>query len=389
MREHDGLVNLGEQILHTAHRTTTAHKAFERLLDRIKATGIPIESEYRALGHEHIYLANGGRIDFCTRTNTGALGSSYDLVVIDEAQEYQDTQESAIKYVNAASKNKQTIMIGTPPTAVSSGTVFMKYRAGVLAGDTEGHGWVEWGVDKQVDPHDREAWYLTNPSLGYSISERSIADEVGTDEVDFNIQRLGLWLKYSQKSAISATEWERLRLPRLPELTGAMAVGIKYNVDGMSVALAVGIKTADGRVFVEVVDRRETREGPGWIIDWIRAAAPGVKKIIVDGANGQTILQDELRARRLPPPYLPSVREVIAANAIFEPDIEAKKICHMGQPSLARAVTNSEHRAIGSNGGFGYKTIKEGVDVALMDAAILASWGAGYFDETKTQTIRF
>lgn len=389
IRELYGLVELKENILHTAHSTKTAHKAYERLLARIKSLGIEIESEYKALGSEHIYLVGGGRIDFATRTNTGNLGTSYDLLIIDEAQEYQSNHESALKYVLAASANKQTIMLGTPPTAVSSGTVFAEYRKSVMGGKTEGRGWAEWAVDKQSDCNDRELWYLTNPSLGYRLTERSIADEVGDDVVDFNIQRLGLWLKYSQKSAISLTEWERLRVAKLPALSGAMAVGIKYNKDGMSVAMAVGIKAADGRTLVEVIDRRETREGCGWIVDWIRVAAPGVKKIIVDGANGQQLLEEELRARRLPRPYFPSTREIIAANAIFEPDIEHDKLCHTGQPSLTRAVTNSEHRAIGSNGGFGYQTIVEGVDVALIDAVILANWGAGYFPEKSTQTVSF
>ena len=46
----------------------------------------------------------------------------------------------------------------------------------------------------------------------------------------------------------------------------------------------------------------------------------------------------------------------------------------MGQPSLKQIATNVEKRAIGSNGGFGYKSILEGADVALLDSAILAHW---------------
>ena len=52
----------------------------------------------------------------------------------DEAQEYQDDQESALKYVVTDSHNPQTILCGTPPTPVSSGTVFTKYRKDTLAG---------------------------------------------------------------------------------------------------------------------------------------------------------------------------------------------------------------------------------------------------------------
>ena len=56
---------------------------------------------------------------------------------------------------------------------------------------------------------------------------------VGDD--DFNIQRLGLWIKYNQKSAISQNEWEELKIDRLPKLKGKLFVGIKYGHDGTNV----------------------------------------------------------------------------------------------------------------------------------------------------------
>ena len=57
-----GLVELGEHILHTAHRTTTTHAAWERLYDRLgKLEGVEIVSSYRAYGKEHIELSTGPR----------------------------------------------------------------------------------------------------------------------------------------------------------------------------------------------------------------------------------------------------------------------------------------------------------------------------------------
>ena len=72
-------------------------------------------------------VAGGGIIEFRTRTSKGGLGEGFDLLVIDEAQEYQDDQESALKYVVTDSKNPtRPFFVGTPPTPVSSGTVFHK-----------------------------------------------------------------------------------------------------------------------------------------------------------------------------------------------------------------------------------------------------------------------
>ena len=119
----------GERILYTAHRTDTAHAVWERLYEVVKAAKMEISGEYRAYGKEHIYLEDGGRIEFRTRTSKGGLGTGYDLVMIDEAQEYQNDQQTSLAYVVTDSQNPQTIYCGTPPTLVSSGDVFKIGRA--------------------------------------------------------------------------------------------------------------------------------------------------------------------------------------------------------------------------------------------------------------------
>ena len=373
IREMYGLVELGEHILHTAHRTTTTHAAWERLYDRLeKLDGVQIVSSYRAYGKEHIELSSGGKIEFRTRTSKGGLGEGFDLLVIDEAQEYQDDQESALKYVVTDSKNPQTIFLGTPPTPISSGTVFQKFRADVMAGAKENAGWAEWSVEHETDPHDREAWYLTNPSLGTVFQERAVVDEIGGDKVDFNIQRLGLWLRYNQKSAITSDEWNQLKEPVLPELKGGIFVGVKYGHDGEYVSLSIAVKTADGRIFIEGIDCRPVRAGNSWIIDFIRSVGPAVRKVVVDGANRQQILAAEMKDAKLKQPELPTVKQIIVANAAFEQGLFSGRICHMGQPALQQAATNCEKRAIGANGGFGYRSIMEGVEISLLDSAILA-----------------
>lgn len=386
MREMYGLT-IGEHILHTAHRTTTTHAAWERLLNLLEKAHIEIESTYRAFGKEHIYLKNGGRIEFRTRTSKGGLGEGFDLLIIDEAQEYQDDQESALKYVVTDSGNPQTIFCGTPPTPISSGTVFMKYRKACLEGTAKNSGWAEWSVEYETDPRNKEAWYQTNPSLGTIFTERSVEDEIGTDDIDFNIQRLGLWIKYNQKSAISEKEWMALKCDIAPDVTGKLIVGIKYSKDAASVSLAVAAKTTDGRTYTEVVDNRNTRSGNEWILEFLKKTKGNTRKVIVDGASGQQTLADQMKKEGLKPPCLPTVSNIIVANAQLEPEITAGAICHSGQPALCQAVANCEHRAIGSRGGYGYASIKEGVDISLLDSVILACWGMEEFKENQIRQI--
>lgn len=380
IREMFGL-SIGEHILHTAHRTTTTHSAWERLLKLLEKTGIKVVSSYKAFGKEHIEVSGGGCIEFRTRTSKGGLGEGFDLLIIDEAQEYQDDQESALKYVVSDSKNPQTIFCGTPPTPVSSGTVFTKFRETTLSGGNENAGWAEWSVEKETDPKDKEAWYETNPSLGIILTERKILDEVGSDIVDFNIQRLGYWIRYNQKSAISKAEWNELKAAKPPELVGPLFVGIKYGHDGTNVVMSVAAKTKDGKVFVEAIDCREVRAGTDWIFKYLTTWK--AKKVVIDGANGQQLLAAEMKEYGLKAPVLPTVKEIIAANTAFEQGLYQDNIRHMAQPSLVNAVGNCEKRAIGSNGGFGYKAQKEGIEIALLDSVILAYWACSTTKEIK------
>lgn len=386
MREMIGLKK-GERILHTAHRTTTTHSAWERLLERLEKANIEVESTFRAFGKEHIYLSNGGKIEFRTRTSKGGLGEGFDLLVIDEAQEYQDDQETALKYIVSDSSNPQTLFCGTPPTAVSSGTVFLKMRNRTLRGEAEYTGWAEWSVEHMSDCNDVELWYLTNPSLGAHLTERKIKQEVGDDDVDFNIQRLGLWLQYNQKSAISESEWGALKVDEIPKLKGKLFVGIKYGNDGMNVAMSVACQTKDKRIFVECIDCQSIRNGNAWIIDFLSKADIG--GVIVDGANGQAILKEDMKAHKLKAPILPKVGEVIKANSLFTQGLFDGSMCHNDQPSLTLAMTNTDKRAIGSNGGFGYKCIKQGVESALVDSIIFAYYLCMTKKETKKQKISY
>ena len=243
----------GKNILHTAHRISTSHSSFEKMKKYLEKMGKVDKVDFnsiKAKGQERIELIeSGGVIQFRTRTETGGLGEGFDLLVIDEAQEYTEGQESALKYTVTDSDNPMTLMCGTPPTLVSGGTVFTKYRDLILSGGKKHNGWAEWSVSEMTNPHDIEAWYKTNPSMGYKLRERAIEEEIGPDEIDFNIQRLGYWVRYNQKSAISKLEWDKLKLKRLPTLVGKLHVGIKYGNDGKNVALSIAVKTLYNRSY--------------------------------------------------------------------------------------------------------------------------------------------
>lgn len=389
IRELYGLLN-GEKILHTAHRTTTSHSAWERLvmiLEKAKYTNGQDFTTLRAVGRERVEFANGGRVEFRTRTSTGGLGEGFDTLIIDEAQEYTDDQESALKYVVTDSKNPQTLFCGTPPTLVSSGTVFFNLRNKALDVKAKNTGWAEWSVENESDVNDKDLWYLTNPSLGTIFTERSVEDEIGEDTIDFNIQRLGLWIKYNQKSAITEKDWEALKIESIPKFEGGLHVGIKFGRDGKNVSLSIAVKTKESSIFIESIDCQNVRNGFNWIVQFLKEA--DVANIVIDGAGNQEILKKELEDFKIRNIVLPTVKQVIISNSIFEKGIYEKSILHNDQPSLTSIATNVDKRNIGTNGGFGYSSIYDDKDVSLLDSCILAYWSCTEFKERKKQKVYY
>ena len=362
----------GERILYTAHRASTAHSIWERLSRLCAKCDISIDSSFRAFGKEHLYTTGDGVIEFRTRTSTGGLGEGYDLLIIDEAQEYTPEQETALKYVVTDSANPQTIMFGTPPTAISAGTVFPNYRKHVLQSESYASGWAEWSVPEMSKADDVDLWYETNPSLGTVLKERTIRSEIGEDNTDFNIQRLGLWIKYNQRSAISRNEWDALQVGHLPKLKGQLFAGVKFGVDGNNVALAIAVRTADDKIFCEVVGCKPLRMGVTWILSFLSNA--DIRKTVIDGKSGTGLLLDGAKEARIKNIDAATVQEVIKANAVFDMAMEQGTFQHMHQSAVTQVVTNCERRKIGANGGLGYQSSLDGADIALLDSMILAHW---------------
>jgi len=89
----------GKKVLFSAHHGRTVRKMFKAIREivegnpdiakELKPKG---QGVYKAAGSEGIYFANGGMIEFQTRTSSGARGETYDIIIVDEAQELTQGQ---------------------------------------------------------------------------------------------------------------------------------------------------------------------------------------------------------------------------------------------------------------------------------------------------------
>ena len=394
-----GMIFLGEALIYTAQSDNTVTEIKSRLQrffydakDEIRNM-LTDEFDKEPKSLDYLELRNRGRCVFRTRTRTNGLGATNDVLLLDEAQEETDAQQEALLPTISAGKkqNQQTIRAGTPPSGGGSGTVFIRKRRNVLDGKVHDVCWQEWSVESITDPSDREAWYATNPSLGYHLMLNAVKKEAGEMAIDsFNKMRLGWIAGVESQRAFTDDQWlplaiERVTLPEEPILV----YSIKFAPDGSAVSLCVGVLMDYNMVHVELIERKPRSAGTSWIVRWLfqNNRWRKCKKIIIDGASGTQLLVEELirSERRISKKILtPNVKEAGAAYAAFNDGIENKLITHYNQPALNVSIKTVKRRDIGRDGMFGYASMNPDIQSDPVEAAAFAYYGALRFAKEKT-----
>ena len=386
-RELYGLAVLGEKILHTAHRVDTARKSFLRLVKYFEGPGASpdlaemVVSIRKTNGQESITLSNGGSIEFSSRVNGGARGSTYDVVVFDEAQELTDDQMEAIMSTMAAapSGNRQLIFTGTPPSPVSPGTVFRKKRKTALSGDDKRCCWHEWSVAEVGDVSDKERWYETNPGMGIRLDEDFTESELNTlSREGFARERLGWWSdEAGGNPALSKTKWAECEANPAPAPTDGerVAYGVKFSADGQSYALSAAAKPKDGPVLVECLEVGTTSNGTTALANWIIERKNVCAVCVIDGKSNTATLERKLLDGGFPRRGIKvaSPAEVIAAASMTKDAVDEGALIHSGQPTLTESAVAAQKREIGSGGGWGFGDGE--VPCGPIESASLALWG--------------
>lgn len=375
----------GRSVLYSAHNGSTTRKMFKFMCDfieghedfrrKLKPGGQGI---YKAQGSEGIYLADGTVIEFSTRTNSGARGGTYDVIIVDEAQELTDEQRDAMMPTTIASDSgdPQMIYIGTPPNTKCPGTVFRGLHDDAHSGELGGAWWLEWAATEIGDTQDVDRWYECNPMMGYRIKERSMrnmAETVGRTSPDsFAREYLGWWdaSTAAVQHLLTVEEWSACKTD-VPPANGLMGVGVKFAPDGSRVALAVCLKPEDGVPYVEVVKSASTSRGARWVAEWLDARRDRVASVAIDGKRGESTVQ-ALADARFPRKavQVPGSADVAKACSMLVEAVQSRAIEHYGQPDLDAAATTCARRRIGSD-GFGFEDTETG-DATLIEACALA-----------------
>ena len=378
---------LNLRVLYSAHHGRTARDAFKYILAMLDvAISEDLHNDvievYRAAGSESITFRNGGAVEFQTRSNSGARGGTFDVIVIDEAQEYTSAQQSAMAPVTVAAEHAdpQTIFLGTPPGPECPGDVFRKLHDRAHAGES-GTWWLEWAVDEVGDVSDVDRWYATNPALGYRIREDVFASKLDEmDEASFARELLGWWtpVHAGPATVFERTEWDACATDDEPE--GPISYGVKISPDGSEAALCACWKS-DVPHF-ELVDYRDSRKGMGWLAEWLEARADRCALLAVDGRNAEA-LTSQLGSYTGSMLHVMRTSDAIAASALLVEGIRSGTVTHYGQAELDAQAYTATRRKVGRDAW-----CIGGERSTAIEAAACALWAARNAKRTPGKKMR-
>ncbi len=347
-RANYGMVMLGEEVLYTSHLQKTSTETFESIaafFDR-KPLKKYVKDIKTALGREQVILKNGGRIKFLARTRNGGRGQHGDLLIFDEALELDSDSQSSFLPAISASRNPQVIYVSSPPTEQSVGTVFRNIRERAIEGSSGRISWFEWSVDEIGDVTDKSRWYATNPSLGILIQESTVESECEQMDADtFARERLGWWSPVRSREddlVFSASDWDACATDDEP--AGDVCYGVKLSPDGSEAALSACWR-GDVPHF-ELVDYRDSRNGLGWLADWLDARAHRCAMLAVDGRNADALTSrlENYKPRQL---HVMRTSDAIASSALMVEGIRSGTVTHYGQAELDEQAKAATRRKVG------------------------------------------
>lgn len=389
-RETWGLVKRGEQILHTAQEFQTAKKAFDRLRRKFGTRKNDPYAEFPELnalvdhytvsaGQMVLDLINGGHIEFRTRGSNSDMGrgGTFDLVVIDEAQAYTEAQDASLSPLNSAapSGSPQTILMGTPPVAVSDkGLIFARAVNKFHESPKPGACLSQWSEEEVGDITDKTRWYRTNPSLGYQLLEAGLIKDLEMSPDSFAREHLGFIARRQESLnyAISKQAWEACKSSEMkPE--GKTAYGVKFSPDGTTVALCGAVIPDNGPARISLIKQEPTGRGTRWLAEWLNERYRQASCVAIDGKNGTDVLIDRISDTWKAKGSVVRIgaREVIAsAGTLTNALAEQSVTWYEKQEVLNESAVTSTKRSVGGGWGFG------GENSTPIEAAAIALWAA-------------
>ena len=253
-------------------------------------------------GKKALELTTGQRYKVKAANRRAGRGFTGNLIMLDELREHQSWDAwGAITKTTMAQAEALILALSNAGDATSIVLRYLRKMAHAAVGDPDGIngaddpasllptdaeiddvdleeddfeqdedtlGLFEWSAPPGCDVRDRDAWAMANPSLGHSITERTIASACRTDpEWVFRTEVLCQWSDGSLEGPFPPGSWERGQDPqsgRAPDSEVVACVDVSHD-RGMA-HIAIAARRPDGKLHTEVV---ASRAGVEWVKLWL------------------------------------------------------------------------------------------------------------------------
>lgn len=405
------LVQLGLKILHTSHLLTSARKAFKRLLHffgqkvndpnaRFPELNAMVIEIRKTNGQEAIVLDNGGMIELGARTGGAGRGSSFDVLVVDEAQEYEEDEQEALKpTISAApSGDPVTIFMGTPPKDLSErGEPFVRVRNNAVTGKNKRAAWVEHSakgdVDKMTDSElaefvrDLRNAADANPALGIRISLETIQDELNEfSPRSYARERLNMWPTPTEAGKRAFTMWDDLAIDDPDPEWPIAAYGVDMNPERTKVSIGVSTFAEGDGIHLELAaDAPFDERGTTALVEWLWERARRRFPIVIDSFSpARDLLEAPLKAKRMNVFILGAAEYTQACAGLHEAVEKHPAISHFGQEHLDLSAKNTVKDQIKNRpGSFKWNRLSLDVDLSPIVSVTCAHFGAVKFAKRR------
>ena len=251
-----GLYLFGEMsIVAMSSNRAMALDTFRKVCDLVETTP-QLKAQLKQIrvanGQESLELLSGARYEIVAATRDGSRGKTADLLFVDEVREVDEAAWTAARPITRARPNSQILLTSNAGDAFS--TVLNVLREKANSYPPKSMGYWEYSAPDFADIWDKEAWYVSNPALGYLLDEETLAEAISTSSIEATrTETLCQWVS-ALKSPFPYRAFEDLTVQDLQITPGMPTVfAIDISVTKRDASLVAGQLREDGTIAVGVV----------------------------------------------------------------------------------------------------------------------------------------
>lgn len=404
-------------VIGTAQDLDVAEEIWQGAVDIVEETpdlDALKERVVKVNGKKSLELKTGERYKVKAANRRAGRGLSGDLILLDELREHQSWDAwGAITKTTMARPNAQVWALSNAGDTTSVVLRYLRKMAHAALGDPDGIcaaddpasllpteeelldkddlgldpdedfeveddslGIFEWSATPGRSVSDREGWAEANPSLGHSITERTIASACRTDpEWVFRTEVLCQWSEGTLQGPFPPGAWEAgqvLDVSQAEPIVGKVKAAVDISEDGTTAWVLVAGRQASGRPQVEVAARRA---GKAWVKEWLTERVDGG---VIDSITGQgrgalvSPLLVDLELAGLPVVKCEGSDLPAATGALFDA-VRDNTATHLAWPELDVAAQTAVPKVL-DGGAVVLDRKRSPTDIAPLQAMAEALW---------------